>query len=123
VSTYGRQVHDALSVASELSSEGIDVELVDLRCLVLLDRDAMLTSERGTRRAVVYHEAVFTGVSEQRSQRKSRRRVRRSSVASGASGGRGQSPSLCELTGAPSASPAGRQALRVCVGAASRPAG
>ncbi|MGO9343008.1 MAG: alpha-ketoacid dehydrogenase subunit beta [Acidimicrobiales bacterium] len=61
VITYGRQVHEALSVASELSSEGIDVEVVDLRCLVPLDRDAVLTSVRGTRRAVVYHEAVVTG--------------------------------------------------------------
>jgi acetoin:2,6-dichlorophenolindophenol oxidoreductase subunit beta len=61
VITYGRQVHDALSVAATLSSEGIDVEVVDLRCLVPLDRDVMLMSVRKTRRAVVCHEAVVTG--------------------------------------------------------------
>jgi pyruvate/2-oxoglutarate/acetoin dehydrogenase E1 component len=61
VITYGRQVHDAVSVAATLSSEGIDVEVVDLRCLVPLDREVMLTSVRKTRRAVVYHEAVVTG--------------------------------------------------------------
>jgi pyruvate dehydrogenase E1 component beta subunit len=61
VITYGRQVHDALAVATDLSAEGIDVEVVDLRCIVPLDRDAVLTSVRQTRRAVVYHEAVVTG--------------------------------------------------------------
>ncbi len=61
VITYGRQVHDALSVAASLSPEGIDVEVVDLRCLVPLDRELMLSSVRKTRRAVVYHEAVVTG--------------------------------------------------------------
>ncbi len=61
VITYGRQVHDALAVAETLSAEGIDVEVVDLRCIVPLDLDAVLTSVRGTRRAVVFHEAVVTG--------------------------------------------------------------
>jgi pyruvate dehydrogenase E1 component beta subunit len=61
VITYGRQVHEALAVATDLSAEGIEVEVVDLRCLVPLDLDAVLTSVRGTRRAVVYHEAVVTG--------------------------------------------------------------
>ena len=35
------------------SAEGIGVELVDLRCLVRLDLDAVLTSVRRTKRAVV----------------------------------------------------------------------
>ena len=61
VITYGRQVHEALKVATDLSAEGIEVEVVDLRCLAPLDLDAVLTSVHATRRAVVYHEAVVTG--------------------------------------------------------------
>jgi pyruvate dehydrogenase E1 component beta subunit len=61
VITYGRQVHEAMSVAADLSSEGIEVDVVDLRCLVPLDLDTVLTSVRKTKRAVVYHEAVVTG--------------------------------------------------------------
>src|SRR3954452_20135449 len=41
---YGRQVHDSLAVAEQLSSEGIDVEVVDLRSVVPLDLDTILAS-------------------------------------------------------------------------------
>jgi acetoin:2,6-dichlorophenolindophenol oxidoreductase subunit beta len=61
VITYGRQTHDAMAVASELSAGGIDVEVVDLRSLAPLDLETVLTSVAKTKRAVVFHEAVVTG--------------------------------------------------------------
>jgi pyruvate dehydrogenase E1 component beta subunit len=57
VITYGRQVLDALAAADGLAGE-IDVEVLDLRSLVPLDRDALLSSVARTRRAVVVHQAV-----------------------------------------------------------------
>lgn len=61
VVTYGRQVLDALKVAEQLSDDGIDVEVLDLRTLAPLDETALIESVRRTRRAVVLHEAVVTG--------------------------------------------------------------
>jgi len=61
VITYGRQTHDAVAVAGELSAEGINVEVVDLRSLAPLDTETVLESVHKTRRAVVFHEAVVTG--------------------------------------------------------------
>jgi pyruvate dehydrogenase E1 component beta subunit len=61
VVTYGRQVHDALSVADTLAGRGVEVEVLDLRSLVPLDEAAVLESVGRTRRAVILHEAVVTG--------------------------------------------------------------
>jgi pyruvate dehydrogenase E1 component beta subunit len=60
VVTYGRQVHDALAVAEELTGR-VDVEVLDLRTLAPLDEAALVESVARTRRAVVFHEAVVTG--------------------------------------------------------------
>jgi pyruvate/2-oxoglutarate/acetoin dehydrogenase E1 component len=59
--TYGRQTHEVVAVAQELSAEGIEAEVVDLRSIVPLDIDAVLTSVRKTKRAVVYNEEVVRG--------------------------------------------------------------
>ncbi|MGW0356738.1 pyruvate dehydrogenase [Nocardia sp. 852002-20019_SCH5090214] len=56
--TYGRQVVDCLAVAEQLATEGIDVEVVDLRTLQPLDIETVLASVAKTKRAVVVHEAV-----------------------------------------------------------------
>ena len=56
--TYSRQVFDALAVAENLSKEGLEVEVIDLRTISPLDTDTVLTSVRKTGRAVVVHEAV-----------------------------------------------------------------
>jgi pyruvate dehydrogenase E1 component beta subunit len=59
---YGRSVLDALSVADRMASEGISIEVIDLRSLVPLDVDTILASVEKTRRAVVSHLAVeFAG--------------------------------------------------------------
>jgi pyruvate/2-oxoglutarate/acetoin dehydrogenase E1 component len=62
VVTYGRGVYDALDAAKVLAEEGIEVEVLDLRTLVPLDREAIFESVGRTGRAVVAHTAVeFAG--------------------------------------------------------------
>jgi pyruvate/2-oxoglutarate/acetoin dehydrogenase E1 component len=56
-----RQVHDALAVADGLASEGIDVEVLDLRTLVPYDEETILDSVRKTGRVVIAHESPKTG--------------------------------------------------------------
>jgi len=58
VIAYGRPVAQALAVAESLASEGISVEVVDLRTISPLDRTTVLDSVARTGRAVVVHEAV-----------------------------------------------------------------
>ena len=59
--TYGRMLGDCLKAASALQNEGIDCEIIDLRTLVPLDRDTMLSSVAKTGRAVIVHESVQFG--------------------------------------------------------------
>ena len=58
--TYGIGVHLARDAASTLAAEGIDVEIIDLRTLVPMDRDAVATSVAKTGRLLVLHEANKT---------------------------------------------------------------
>ena len=58
--TYGRMVHMCLSAAEKLAEQGINAEIIDLRTLLPLDRDAILDSVRKTHRLLVVHEAVKT---------------------------------------------------------------
>jgi pyruvate dehydrogenase E1 component beta subunit len=55
--TYGMMVHLALEAAEELSHEGIDAEVVDLRSIVPLDTETILRSVEKTSRALVLYEA------------------------------------------------------------------
>jgi 2-oxoisovalerate dehydrogenase E1 component beta subunit len=59
--TYGRMVHDSLEAAASVAAEGIDVEVVDLRTLYPLDRDAILASARKTGRVLIVHEDNLSG--------------------------------------------------------------
>jgi pyruvate dehydrogenase E1 component beta subunit len=62
VVTYGRTVRDALAAAEQLAVEGVDVEVVDLRSLVPLDKETVLASAARNRRVVVAHHATrFAG--------------------------------------------------------------
>jgi pyruvate/2-oxoglutarate/acetoin dehydrogenase E1 component len=54
--SYSRTVHVALEAADMLASEGIEVEVIDLRTLVPLDYDTLLDSVTRTGRLVVAHE-------------------------------------------------------------------
>ncbi|MFZ5870538.1 MAG: alpha-ketoacid dehydrogenase subunit beta [Actinomycetota bacterium] len=56
VVTLSLSVHHALDVAETVAEDGIDVEVIDLRSLVPLDRDAILTSVGKTGRLVVVDE-------------------------------------------------------------------
>jgi pyruvate/2-oxoglutarate/acetoin dehydrogenase E1 component len=60
VVTYSRMVHVAVEAAQQLSSEGIEAEVIDLRTLNPLDMDTVLSSVRRTRRALVLNEAHRT---------------------------------------------------------------
>ena len=59
--TYGWMVHVALEAAAQLASEAIDVEVVDLRTLVPMDREMVLTSVKKTNKAILLHEDTLTG--------------------------------------------------------------
>ncbi|MBZ0306883.1 MAG: alpha-ketoacid dehydrogenase subunit beta [Anaerolineae bacterium] len=49
--------HRSLEAAEKLAQEGIDVEVIDLRCMAPLDTDAVLNSIAKTNRLVVVEEA------------------------------------------------------------------
>ena len=57
VVTYSAMALNALAAAEQVASDGIDVEVIDLRSLVPLDFDTVLESVARTRRAVVAHES------------------------------------------------------------------
>jgi pyruvate dehydrogenase E1 component beta subunit len=61
VVTYSLMTLRCLEAAERLAERGIDVEVVDLRTLVPMDVEAVLTSVRKTGRLVVVHEAVKRG--------------------------------------------------------------
>jgi pyruvate dehydrogenase E1 component beta subunit len=56
----GFMVHQALQAAQELEKEGIDLEVLDPRTLVPLDKEAILNSVRKTSRLVIVSEDVLT---------------------------------------------------------------
>lgn len=58
--TYGSMVERTLAAAARLAQEGIDIEVIDLRSLVPLDWELVLSSVQRTHRAMVVHEAVKT---------------------------------------------------------------
>jgi pyruvate dehydrogenase E1 component beta subunit len=60
VVTYSRATVTALEVARQLDTEGISVEVVDLRSLRPLDRETICTSVRKTSRAVVFEDDWLT---------------------------------------------------------------
>jgi pyruvate/2-oxoglutarate/acetoin dehydrogenase E1 component len=61
VITYAAMVHTALEAAESLAKEGIELEVVDLRTLLPLDREAIAATVRKTNRAIIMHEDVRTG--------------------------------------------------------------
>lgn len=59
--TYGRMVQMSLQVAEKLAEEGINVEVLDLRTLSPLDKDAIIATAKKTHKIVIVHEAVQFG--------------------------------------------------------------
>ena len=54
----GAQVHEALSAAERLASEGVEADVIDPRTLYPLDRAAIVESVKKTGRAVVVSDAI-----------------------------------------------------------------
>ncbi|MEJ2032569.1 MAG: alpha-ketoacid dehydrogenase subunit beta [Deltaproteobacteria bacterium] len=61
VVTWSKMLRVALKAAEQLAQEGIELEVLDLRTLAPLDKEAILASVRKTGRLVVLHEATRTG--------------------------------------------------------------
>src|SRR3712207_9415595 len=59
--TFGAQTLTALDAAEELEKEGLDVEVLDLRTLAPMDREAILATARKTSRVLILHESSRTG--------------------------------------------------------------
>ncbi|HEY3364675.1 MAG TPA: alpha-ketoacid dehydrogenase subunit beta [Symbiobacteriaceae bacterium] len=59
--TYSVMVSKARKAADLLQAQGISAEVLDLRTISPLDRDAILASVRKTHRAVIVHEAPKIG--------------------------------------------------------------
>ena len=58
--TYGVGVHHAREAASTLTQDGISVEILDLRTLVPLDKEAIAATVKKTGKALIVHEANRT---------------------------------------------------------------
>jgi len=64
--TYGPQVKTCLEAAAAAESDGLDLEVVDLRALSPIDWDTVLTSVRKTQHAIVVAEApVYASLSSE----------------------------------------------------------
>ncbi len=59
--TYGRMTHFCLRAAETLAREGISVEVIDLRTLLPMDKNAIVESVKKTKHILIVHEAVKTG--------------------------------------------------------------
>lgn len=59
--TYAATVYKALEAAEQLASEGISVEVLDLRTLAPLDDEAIIATVRKTNRLLIVHEDTRTG--------------------------------------------------------------
>ena len=61
VLAYSIMVPRALEAAAELTSEGLEIEVIDLRSLKPLDKEAIVGSISKTGRALILHESPRTG--------------------------------------------------------------
>jgi len=59
--TFGAMVHTALEAAKALADLRVEAEVIDLRSLAPLDREAILESVGKTNRVLLLHEATLTG--------------------------------------------------------------
>ncbi|HEV2205503.1 MAG TPA: alpha-ketoacid dehydrogenase subunit beta [Candidatus Acidoferrales bacterium] len=59
--SYAAMAHTALEAAEKLAKEGIEAEVLDLRTLLPLDRETILSSLKKTNKLLVVHEDTRTG--------------------------------------------------------------
>ncbi|HEX3111642.1 MAG TPA: transketolase C-terminal domain-containing protein, partial [Candidatus Eisenbacteria bacterium] len=60
VITWGATVNRAMQAAQRLEADGVSVEVVDLRTIVPVDREAIRRTVEKTARVLVLHEDVLT---------------------------------------------------------------
>lgn len=61
VISYGWMLHKCLAAADQAAADGISADVLDLRSLLPLDREAILASVRKTGKVLIVHEATRTG--------------------------------------------------------------
>jgi 2-oxoisovalerate dehydrogenase E1 component beta subunit len=61
VITYAAMVHTALEASDILAKEGIDLEIIDLRTVSPLDRQAIAQTVKKTNKVIILHEHSRTG--------------------------------------------------------------
>jgi 2-oxoisovalerate dehydrogenase E1 component beta subunit len=59
--SYAAMMHTSLEAAAELAKGGIEAEVIDLRTLLPLDKEAILASVKKTNKLLVVHEDTRTG--------------------------------------------------------------
>ncbi|MGA2329523.1 MAG: alpha-ketoacid dehydrogenase subunit beta [Bryobacteraceae bacterium] len=59
--TYGAMVYVAQEAAETLDREGVSTEIIDLRTVLPIDEETVLSSVRKTSRAILLHEDILTG--------------------------------------------------------------
>lgn len=59
--SYGWMLHKSLEAAHQLAGEGIDAEVIDLRTLLPLDDETILSSAAKTSKVLIVHEDTRTG--------------------------------------------------------------
>jgi 2-oxoisovalerate dehydrogenase E1 component beta subunit len=59
--SYAAMMYRALDAAAELAKEGIEAEVIDLRTLLPLDRETILSSVKKTNKLLIVHEDTRTG--------------------------------------------------------------
>jgi 2-oxoisovalerate dehydrogenase E1 component beta subunit len=59
--SYAAMAHTAMEAAEQLAKEGIEAEVIDLRTLLPLDRETILTSIKKTNKLLIVHEDTRTG--------------------------------------------------------------
>ena len=59
--TYGNMVHKAFGAARELKNNNINIEVIDLRTVLPLDEETILTSIKKSGKVIIFHEDRKTG--------------------------------------------------------------
>ena len=59
--SYAAMMHTSLEAAAELGKEGIEAEVIDLRTLMPLDKEAIIASVKKTNKLLIVHEDTRTG--------------------------------------------------------------
>jgi pyruvate/2-oxoglutarate/acetoin dehydrogenase E1 component len=59
--TYAAMTHTCIEAAAALEKEGIEAEVIDLRTLLPLDKEAILASVKKTNKLLIVHEDTRTG--------------------------------------------------------------